>query len=56
MPLVECARWSWSGHAYPARVILARIGGIDEATILAEASKAAFVDVALDAIQRSRNR
>ena len=55
-PLVECARWSWSGHAYPARVVLGRIGGIDEATILAEAWNLAFVDVALDAIQRSRTR
>ena len=54
--LVECARWSWSGHAYPARVILGRIGGIDEATILTEAWNPAFVDVALDAIQRSRVR
>lgn len=56
VPLVECARWSWSGHAYPARVVLGRIGGIDEATILAEASNSAFVDVALAAIQRSRTR
>lgn len=55
-PLVECARWSWSGHAYPARVVLGRIGGIDEATVLAEARNSAFVDVALDAIQRSRTR
>ena len=55
-PLVECARWSWSGHAYHARVILGRIGGLDEATVLAEAWNLAFVDVALDAIQRSRAR
>ena len=55
-PLVECARWSWSGHTYHARVILGRIGGLDEATVLAEAWNLAFVDVALDAIQRSRAR
>ena len=55
-PLVECARWSWSGHAYHARVILGRIGGLDEAIVLAEAGNSAFVDVALDSIQRSRAR
>ena len=53
-PLVECARWSWTGHAYQARVILGRIAGIDETTVLAEARNSAFVDVALDAIQRSK--
>lgn len=56
VPLVECARWSWSGHAYHARVLLGRIGGLDEATVLAEAWNPAFVDVALDSIQRSRVR
>jgi len=56
VPLVECARWSWSGHAYDARVILGRIGGLDEATVLAEAGDPGFVDVALDSIQRSRTR
>ena len=55
-PLVECARWSWSGHAYHARIILGRIGGLDETTVLAEAWNSAFVDVALDSIQRSRAR
>ena len=55
-PLIECARWSWTGHAYQARVILGRIAGIDEATVLAEARNSAFVDVALDAIQRSKAR
>ncbi len=53
-PLVECARWSWSGHAYRARVILGRIGGMDEATVLDQAWDPGFVDVALDAIQHSR--
>ncbi|MXY71259.1 MAG: HEAT repeat domain-containing protein [Acidobacteriia bacterium] len=53
-PLVECARWSWSGHAYDARIILGRIGGLDEGIVLAEAWNSAFVDVALDSIQRSR--
>ncbi len=28
--LVEMARWRNSGHAYPARILLARIAGIDE--------------------------
>lgn len=55
-PLIECARWSWSGHAYHARVILGRIGGLDEAIVLSEAWDSAFVDVALDSIQRSRAR
>ena len=55
-PLVECARWSWRGHAYHARVILGRIAGIDEATVLAQAWDLEFVDVALDTIQRSRPR
>lgn len=55
-PLVECARWSWSGHAYHARVILGRIAGLDEAIVLAEAGNSAFVDVALDSIQRPTTR
>ena len=55
-PLVECARWSWNGHAYRARVILGRIGGMDETTVLAQAWISEFVDVALDAIERSRIR
>ena len=55
-PLVECARWSWSGHAYRARVILGRIAGIDDATISARAWNAEFVDDALAEIQRSKAR
>ena len=46
-PLVECARWSWSGHAYWARVILGRIGGMDEETVLAGAPAQTFVDAAI---------
>ena len=30
VPLVEMARWQNSGHAYSARIILARIAGIDD--------------------------
>ena len=55
-PLIECARWSWTGHAYQARVLLGRIAGIDETTVLAEARNSAFVDFALDTIQRSKTR
>lgn len=55
-PLVECARWSWSGHAYWARVILGRIGGIDEAAVLEKAWSPAFVDFALGEIHRSEAR
>ena len=55
-PLIECARWSWTGHAFEARVILGRIAGIDEATALAEVRNSAFVDVALNAIHRSKAR
>ena len=38
--LVEMARWSNPGHAYNARILLARIAGIDEA----RAQKLAFAD------------
>ncbi len=34
VPLIEMARWRESGHAYPARVLLGRIGGIPEARLL----------------------
>ncbi len=53
IPLVECARWSWSGHAHWPRVILGRVGGIDEATIAAKARDPEFVDDALEEIYRS---
>lgn len=33
--LIEMARWSYSGHAYTARLILGRIAGIDEKTLTA---------------------
>lgn len=46
-PLIECARWSWSGHAYWPRTILGRIAGIDEELIRAEASEPSFVEVTL---------
>ena len=55
-PLIECARWSWSGHAYRARVILGRIAGLDEASVSARAWDAAFVGDALAEIQRSKAR
>ena len=55
-PLVECARWYWSGHAYPARVILGRIAGLDEASVSARAWDAAVVGDALAEIQRSKAR
>ena len=55
-PLIECARWSWTGHAYWARVMLGRIAGLDETTVLAQARNSAFVEVALDAIQLSKAR
>ena len=55
-PLIECARWSWSGHAYQARVIIGRIAGIDEATVSARAWDAALVGDALAEIQRSKSQ
>lgn len=45
--LIECARWTWSGHATWPRVILARIAGLDEETLFPAASHAAIVDAAL---------
>ncbi len=46
-PLIECARWSWSGHAYWPRVILGRIAGLNEEAIRAGAGEASIVDLAL---------
>ena len=47
LSLVEMARWSNPGHAYNARILLARIAGIDEA----RAQKLAFADNADEIIK-----
>ncbi len=37
--LIEMARWHSWGHAYPARVMLARIAGLDEARLIGDLSE-----------------
>jgi hypothetical protein len=38
-PLIEMARWRNTGHAFAARMILGRVGGIDETRLLELANK-----------------
>jgi hypothetical protein len=38
-PLIEMARWRSSGHAIPARMILGRVAGIEEAKLVELANK-----------------
>lgn len=49
--LVEMARWR-SGHAYPARVMLGRIAGLEETRLQTLAGDNAQVDVIIKAAQR----
>ena len=37
--LIEMARWSYSGHAYSARLMLGRIAGMDERNVLSMVEK-----------------
>jgi len=43
-PLIEMAKWHDSGHATPFRIILGRIGGIDEKRLQQMAGKSDQVD------------
>ena len=52
--LIECARWRWIGHSYWPRVILGRIAGIEEKTVVKNAADPAFVDIALSKLRDRR--
>jgi HEAT repeats len=50
-PLIEMAQWRNNGHAYPARILLGRVAGIEEAK-LQELAEKGQVDVIIKAIRR----
>lgn len=52
--LVEMARWSYPGHAYGARLMLGRIAGIDEKTLIAMVGKQE-VDPIINALTTQKN-
>lgn len=54
--LIECTRWTWAGHAYWARLILGRLGGMDEATIRDRDWGPAILSVAIERARRCAAR
>ena len=52
--LIEMARWHETGHSSAARMILGRVGGIEEERLARLVGDNAQVDVIIDAARRSR--
>lgn len=52
--LVEMARWSYGGHAYSARLVLGRIVGIEETTLVAMLAKQEFEPI-INALTTQKN-
>jgi hypothetical protein len=53
-PLIEMAKWHKSGHAGMYRIILGRIGGIDEARLEEMVEKSDQVDAIVAAARNER--
>jgi hypothetical protein len=51
--LIEMARWRSAGHAYPSRILLGRIAGIEE-TRLQQLAQAGQVDEIINALRGAR--
>jgi hypothetical protein len=51
---MEMAKWHASGHAIPFRIILGRIGGIDEKRLQEMAGKSDQVDAIIAAVRNAR--